>query len=169
MLFHMGLCENMSPHVSRTLLSILTNLNDAVVWIISTRPLISKSSCPFTNPLVTVPSVRITIGVIVTFMFYSFFNSQARSRYLSYSAVHRDKQGSQFGQFTFLLLIITRSGSWAEIRWAVCVLKYQWSFCISLSRTDSGLCKYHLFAWSNFNFLHNFLCIALPTQSCLVL
>ena len=54
------------------------------VWIVSTRPLTSKSSRPFNNPLVTVPNAPITIGTIVTFMFHSFFNSLARSRYLSF-------------------------------------------------------------------------------------
>ena len=70
--------------VSRTLLSILTNLNNAVVWTVSTHPIISKSSSLCTNPLLTVPRAPITIGIIVTFIFYSFFNSQARFRYLSY-------------------------------------------------------------------------------------
>ena len=72
-----------SPQVSRTLLSILAVLNNAVVWMVSTRPPTSKSSSPFSNPLVTVPNAPITIGIIVTCMFRSFFNSLARSRYLS--------------------------------------------------------------------------------------
>ena len=50
--------------------------------MVSIRPVISKSSSPCTNPLVTVPRAPITIGIIVTFIFHSFFNSQARSRYL---------------------------------------------------------------------------------------
>ena len=52
--------------------------------IVSTRPLISKSSCPYTNSLVTAQRAPITIGIIVTFMFHSFFNSFVRSRYLSF-------------------------------------------------------------------------------------
>ena len=44
-----GLSDNKSHQLSRTLLSIKADLNNAVVWIVSTRPLISKSSCPFTN------------------------------------------------------------------------------------------------------------------------
>ena len=44
----------------------------------------SKSSRPFNNPLVIVPNAPITIGIIVTFMFHSLFNSLARSRYLSF-------------------------------------------------------------------------------------
>ena len=42
------------------------------------------SSWPFNNPLVIVPKAPVTIGTIVTFMFHSFFNSLARSRYLSF-------------------------------------------------------------------------------------
>ena len=38
---------------------------------------------PFNKPLVTVPKAPITNGIIVTFMFHSFFNSLARSMYLS--------------------------------------------------------------------------------------
>ena len=34
---------------------------------------------------------------------------------------------------------------------------------------DSGLCKYHLFVWSNLNFLLNSLWITFPTQTCLIL
>ena len=69
--------------MSRTLLTILAVLNNTVVWTVSTLPVTSKSSCPCTNPLVTVQIAPITIGIIVTFMFHSFFNSLARSRYLS--------------------------------------------------------------------------------------
>ena len=55
MVFHWSLSDNKSPQVSRTLLSILAILNNAVVWMVSTRPPTSKSSSPFSNPLVTVP------------------------------------------------------------------------------------------------------------------
>ena len=84
MVFHWSLSDIKSPQVSRTLLSIMAVLNNAVVWMGSTRPPTSKSSRPFSNPLVTVPNAPITIGVIVTCMFHSFFSSLARSRYLSF-------------------------------------------------------------------------------------
>ena len=84
MVFHWSLSDNKSPQVSRTRLRILAVLSNAVVWIVSTRPPISKSSRPFNNPLVIVPNATITIGTIVTFMFHIFFNSLARSRYLSF-------------------------------------------------------------------------------------
>ena len=84
MVFHWSLIDSKSPQVSWTRLSILAVLCNAVVWIVSTRPLTSKSSRPFNNPFVTVPNAPITIGTIVTFMFHSLFNSLARSRYLSF-------------------------------------------------------------------------------------
>ena len=56
--------------------------------MVSTRPLISKSSSPGTNLLVTVPSAQFTIGIIVTFMFHSFFSSSlARFMYYSLSSL----------------------------------------------------------------------------------
>ena len=67
----------------RLSLSILAVFNNAVIWMVSTRPPTCKSSRPFNNPLVTVPKAPVTIGIIVTFMFHSFFNSLARLRYLS--------------------------------------------------------------------------------------
>ena len=73
MVFHWSLRDSNCPQVSKTLLSILAVLNNAIVWMVSTRPLTSKSSSPFSNPLVTVPKSPITIGIIITFMFNSFF------------------------------------------------------------------------------------------------
>ena len=84
MVFHGSLSDSKSPQVSRTLLSILAVLSNAVIWIVSTYSSTSKSSRPFNNPFVIVPKAPITIGIIVTFMFHSFFNSLARSRYLSF-------------------------------------------------------------------------------------
>ena len=84
MVSHRSLCDSKSHQLYRILLCILADLTNAVVWMVSTRPLISKSSSPSNNPLVTVPKAPITIGIIVTFLSHSFFNSLARSRYLSF-------------------------------------------------------------------------------------
>ena len=46
MVFHWSLSESKSLQVSRTLLSILAVLNNAVVWMVSTRQPTSKSSSP---------------------------------------------------------------------------------------------------------------------------
>ena len=84
MVFHRSLSDSKSPQVSRTLPSILADLTHSVVWTVSNRPVISNSSSLFNNPLVTVPRAQIIINLIVTFMFYSFFNSIARSKYFSF-------------------------------------------------------------------------------------
>ena len=49
MVFHWSLSDNKSPQVSRTLLSILTVLSNAVIWIVSTRPPTSQSSRPLSR------------------------------------------------------------------------------------------------------------------------
>ena len=65
MVFQWSLSDSKSPQVSRTLLSILAVLNNAVVWMVSTRPPTSKSFSPFRNPLVTVPNAPIIIIIII--------------------------------------------------------------------------------------------------------
>ena len=176
MVFHWSVSDSKSPQVSRTRLRILTVFSNAVIWILSTRPPTSQSSRPFNNPFDIVPKVPITIGTIVTFMFHSFFNTLARSKYLSFFA-HSFRfilwsartTKSTILQIFFFLLIIVRSGLLAGIRWSVCILKSHRSLCVLFSRTGAGLCIYHLLIWSNFNFLHISQWMTLPTQSCLAL
>ena len=74
MVFHWIPSDRKSPQVSRTLLSIQSDLNNAVVWMVSTRPLLSQSSSPCTNHSVIVPSVLFTTGITVIFMFHRFFS-----------------------------------------------------------------------------------------------
>ena len=68
-----SLSDRKSPQDSRTFLRILADLSNAVVWMVSTHPFISKSSSPFFNHLVTVQRAPIIISIIVTFIFHSFF------------------------------------------------------------------------------------------------
>ena len=70
---------------------------------------------------------------------------------------------------SFFLLINTMSGIHTEVRWSICISKFQIISYLSFSRMDSSLCIYCLLVWSNFNFLHNSQWITLPTQSCLIL
>ena len=71
MVFHWSLSDK-SGQFFRILLSILADLSNAVIWIVSTSPLISKSFSPFINPSLTVPRAPLTIGIIVTLIFNIF-------------------------------------------------------------------------------------------------
>ena len=83
MVCYWSLNDSKSLQVSRTLLSIQADLNNPLVWMVSTCPLISKSSSSFTKPLRINPNAPITIGITVTFMFHSWFSTLATSRFLS--------------------------------------------------------------------------------------
>ena len=83
-------------------------------------PIISTSPSPFTNSLGIVSSAPTIIGIIVTFMFHSFFSSPARSTYLSLFSLslillcglpgRQSPLFSRFSCFFFLfLLTIIRS------------------------------------------------------------
>ena len=113
MVVHWSLSDSKSSQVSWTLFNILTVLNNVVVWMVSTRPLISKSSSPFNNSLVTVLKAPITIGMIVTLMFHSFlfqFPSKVEVLILFFT----------FLQFYWLLLsslLFHSSISWGSFTW----------------------------------------------------
>ena len=63
MVFHLS--DSKFPQVYRILLSIQADLNNAVVWIVSTCPLISKSSSPFIHSAVTVPKAPTKILLLL--------------------------------------------------------------------------------------------------------
>ena len=143
MVFHWSLSDSKSPQVPRTLLNILDVLNNEVVSMVSSRPLISKSSSSLNNPLVTVPKAPITIGIIVTFMFHNFFqfpsNIEVRillfTFFQFYSVVSWDSKVHNIENS----LSFCWSGLLAEIRWSVCMSKSHRSLCVSFSRTDDWL------------------------------
>ena len=123
--------------------------------MVFTHPVISKSSSPFNSHSVTVTRAdqpRQQSPHFCKFSLFYFF-------FLFFFLL----------LLLLLLLIIIRSGRLDEIKWSVWMAKSQRSFCVSYSRTEAGLCIYHLFVWSNWNFLHNSQWITLLTQSCLLL
>ena len=61
-----------------------------------------------------------------------------------YSLVRRDGK-VHYSAVSLFLLMITRSGRLAEIRWSVSISKSQRSLCVSFSWIDSGLCIHNLF------------------------
>ena len=110
--------------------NILADLNNAVVWIVSSRPLISKSSSPCTNLVVTIKSTD--------------YNWYQRHIHVQHSLLFPSKvlvlifilalfqfcgQPGLFGRFSFLLIIIS-SGRLAEIAWSVCISKSLRSLCV---------------------------------------
>ena len=122
------------------------------------------------------PNAPITIGTIVTFMFHCFFLFSSKVEVLIllftflqiYSVVSWDRKVDKF-PYSLFALIIMSSGLLAGIRWSVCMLKFHRSLCESFCRTGAGLCLYHLFVWSNWNFLHVSQWITIPTKTCLAL
>ena len=112
MVFQWRLRDNKSPQVSRTFLSILADLNNAIIWIVSTHPLIPKSSThAFNNPLVTLPKAPIRIGIIVTFMFHSFFQFSSKVLvlisffgFLQFYSDQPEQQSPLFSRFSFFFV-----------------------------------------------------------------
>ena len=143
MVFHRSMSDNKSSQVSRTLLSILADLSNTVIWIVSTRRLISNSPSAFTNPLVTLPRAPITSGITVTFMFHSFFQFPS---YLSFSLSFNftlrlaRTANSTIPQVFFLFFFFSFLDDYYKVwssgrdRWSVCISKSQRSLCISFSR-----------------------------------
>ena len=156
MVFFWSLSDCKSPQVSRTLLSILADLNNAVVWLLSTFPLISKSSSPFTKLVFGGGSCSLATYRNLSLFSFSFnltlgFVGTAKStiqQVLSFFSFLFN-----FFFFFFFLFIIT---VWPRL--GNLYLK------IPENRTDSWL-----FAWSNLNFWHNSLWITFPTQSSFIL
>ena len=142
--------------------------------MVSTRPPISKSPSHFTNSLVTVPRAPITIGINVTFMLHNFlqFSSKLKVFFLFiffqfYSIVSR---GSKAHNFASSLSFVDYYEVWSSGLDLVILLYVKIPLeLVSFSRTDAGLCIYHLVVWSYLNFLHDSQWITLLTQSCLVL
>ena len=114
--------DSKSSQVTRTLLSILTDLNHAVVWIVSTRPPIFNSSSSrskrsthkwyqrYTHvPQLSKFSSKVHV-LVSLFIFFEF-----------HSVVRRDCKLLYTASFIFLL-IITRSGPiWIifKVIWAI--------------------------------------------------
>ena len=154
---YFSLSDSKSPQVSRTLLSILANLSNAVVWMVSIRLLISDSTRPFSRLLKTVSNALDKISISLTFLFLCFFCSLVRSNYLfilslsfiftMQSAGIAKSRRRQivffFYQFTFLLTN-TKSGLHVRIRWSVYISKSQRISWVSFSPTNSRLCEHYL-------------------------
>ena len=109
-------------------------------------------------------------------MFHSFFNSLARSRYISFFSLSFSiilwlagtAKSTIFQVLYFFCWLLLGLVFWPRLG-DLCICQSHMSLCVLFSRTGKELCKYHLFVWSNLNFLHISQWITLPTPSCLVL
>ena len=146
MVFQCSLSDSKSPQVSRILHGILADLNNTVVGIVFTHSLICKFFSPFIKHLVTVPRAPMTRGITTTFIFdwFFFFNSLARSTYLSFFSLSVNfilwpagTVTSINRQVLFFLLIIARSVRLAEIWWSFFIWKFQRSLGVSFFRIDT--------------------------------
>ena len=94
----------------------------------------------------------ITIGSIVPFMFYSFFNSLVGSKYLPFFSHSFNFQWfagtAKSTILQVLFFLVDYCMIWSSGRDLVIRLYLE----IPFSRMDSGLYVYHLFVWSKFNF-----------------
>ena len=169
MIFHRCLSNSQSPQVPWTLLSILTNLKNALVWMVLISPLIPNLLSPLSKPLGTILSTVITIDITVNLMFLSFFRSLTKYKYtlFSLSLILTLWLGGiskiHYMASSHFLLVIIIFDLLTGIGWSICTSKSNRFLCISFSRTDSGLCIYHLIECLNFNFLYNFKYITFPT------
>ena len=115
--------DSNSLQVSKTPLSILAHLNNAVVWTVSTRLLIYKFASPCTKTLLTLPRALITTGMTVTFTFHACFNSLERSGYsyffslsFNFTLWSARTAKSTIRQVLFFMLTISRSVRLPEMR-----------------------------------------------------
>ena len=144
--------------------------------MVSTRPLISKSSSPISILLwlYRVCHLQLVLPSPSCSVDFSFL-LQGLCTYPSFCFLsvltcgQPERQVPLFGRFSCFVVDNHWSGLQAEITRLVCILKSKGILCVSFSRTDFRLCISHLFVGSNFYFLHKSQWIIFPTQSRLIL
>ena len=113
--FHWSLSDTKSRLVFRTLPSILANIDNATVVMVSTRSLISKSSSPSTSPSVTVWWHQLQLVPPSLSCSIVFFSSRTRSWYsplfslfitFTMWPVGTTKSMDTFGRFSIFYLFL---------------------------------------------------------------
>ena len=169
MVYHWSFSDWKSPQVSATVLTILSDLNNAVLRMVSSCHLISMSSNSFTNSLEIDLTASTIICMTVNFTFHIYFiplastGTYLRFRFLLCS--HCGLPGRRSPLFSRLSVFcwMSLSDRLVDIKWFVCISKSQRYLCVSFSWMDFELILYPLFEWLNQNLLHNSLWIAFTT------
>ena len=156
LVFPWSLSDITSSQISKTRLSILVDVNNAVIWMFFSLPLPFDCSNPVSNRWGNVSSTPITLAMAITLMFHSFFNSLLRSKYFFMFLL----------SFIFTVWFAGTAKSTTQPLLFFCLFYLVW-----LSGWDKviRLCIHHLIVWSKFSPLHNFQWIIFFTQSWLVL
>ena len=152
MISYKSFSDSKSPQVSRTHHSILVDLINVVVWMLSTCPLISVFSSPFNNPLVIVSRSPIQIGINITFIF-QFFQFSRKVHVLIvllfvffffvclflfaffqfYSVI------SQFGKFSFSFFFLSFFFCWLLL----CLVVWTRLHDLFVSQIPTKVCAFH--------------------------
>ena len=139
-----------------------------MVSIVSILFLISKWTSLFSKPLVTVRSLPTFIGITVTCIFYSFFSSQARSKYffifLLFFHFHYDPRMTN--SYFLLTLDWVFSPEFGDPFVYQCLKEF---YVYHFLQKILAWALYNWSAWSSICFLHNSQRITFPTQAGLVL
>ena len=159
-----------------TFFGILADLQNTVVWMVSTHPFISKSSSPFTNPSVTLPRAPNMTGITITFMFQSFsipYQSWGTYRSFGFLSIllsgQPEQQSPQFGKFTFSFWLLFGSVVWNRYGDPF-VSENPRGVCASHSPGQVLGCTYTIFSYGKIQIsctIHSEL-ITSPSQSSLV-
>ena len=107
---------------SRTLLSIMTELNTAIIRMVLLVLLFPSHPVPFTNPSGIVLTAPIIVDITITFISHSFSSSHANIKHLSLFRfnlfllyVLSEQQRPRLGRFIFYLFIF-----WLSLSLIVC-------------------------------------------------
>ena len=136
MVFHGSLSGNVSSSLKDSC-QFSGVISNAVVWIVSTCPLISMSSSPFTIPLVTLARASASIGTIVNFIFHSFSISckvqvliLLSTFFQFYSVVSQNIKVHNSASSLFWGWGMWSSGCLDEVRWSVGISNSQRSLYV---------------------------------------
>ena len=165
--------------MSRTLLSILTDFNCALVWMVSLCPLYPKSSSPFTKSFgycSKCTNYNWYHCYLHVHSCFFFFSSLARSRYLSLFRFILillcglpGRQSLLFCMFSFFIFLFRWLSLglvvWPRLDDPFVSKDHKRRLCFAFSRIDSGLCIYYCRIEFNFYLISSR--ITFLTLSCL--
>ena len=154
LVLHRSLSVSVSPQVSRTFLSILADLRNTVVWMVSARPPISSSFSPVggTSRVHQLQLISPLLSYSITFLFsgkvqvlvcaFVFF-------FLIFTLWSAVTIKSTISKVLFFCKWSLGLVFWSRLGDLLASQKSQRILVVSFFRTESGLCTYHSLVCSN--------------------